>query len=315
MPKRHWLHCAAVGGSIVVLCIGLSNEGHAQGNAATQPEQPQQQQQAPAPPPVVQQPVTQSNYHTVTCERPKDHNEADLCEQRRQAKAAEDNVWWLEFQTYLGMFGATLVICSLVLSGWAAVAAARAAEASARSVGIAREEADIARNQFSLTHRPRLRVRKVIVPQMTEGEGIAIEAEIANVGDTKAILKHASYAIEIPRDKARLHSPEPEHLGAASSDKLHFIEAGGHLILRLKTSLVYRDEKRFQPEHIIAVRGELLYSNVFPGNPFDIEAKARFEPTVRKTAFERFFHDRSTRTKISRFRKCDPVDPEYEYED
>src|SRR4051812_42953896 len=76
-----------------------------------------------------QSPAVASPY-TVNCERPKDHNEADLCELRRQAKAAEDSVWW----TRTGFYA---VVVSLLFTGWAAFAAARAATAADKSVRIA----------------------------------------------------------------------------------------------------------------------------------------------------------------------------------
>ena len=133
MPKGDWLHRIAIGG-ILVACLVLTRESEAQGNPPAKPAQTQQQQPAPAPPSVIQQPVSQPAHYTADCQRPKDHEEADLCEQRRQAQAAEDSVWWAKAQTFLGVFGAALVILSLFFTGWAAIAASRAAKAAEAAV-------------------------------------------------------------------------------------------------------------------------------------------------------------------------------------
>jgi hypothetical protein len=92
---------------VVLSCAGLAFDASAQ------------KQQTPSDP----------GYYTVNCDRPKDHEAADLCEQRRQAQAAEDSVWW----TRVGFFA---VVASLFFTGWAAFAAMRAAKAADKSVNI-----------------------------------------------------------------------------------------------------------------------------------------------------------------------------------
>ncbi|SEP14896.1 hypothetical protein SAMN02990966_04115 [Rhodospirillales bacterium URHD0017] len=72
--------------------------------------------------------------YAVNCERPADHDAADLCEQRRQAQAAEDAVFWAR----VGFFA---VAVSLAFTGWAAVAAGRAAVAAESSVKISSQNA------------------------------------------------------------------------------------------------------------------------------------------------------------------------------
>lgn len=117
----------------------LAGEGRAQSDPAPQPAQSQQQQGAPAP--TAQQQVPDPGYYTASCERPKNHDEADLCEQQRQAQAAEDSVQWLAFQTKLGIGGFGAVVLSLIFTGWAAVAAGRAAKAAEAGVAVASESA------------------------------------------------------------------------------------------------------------------------------------------------------------------------------
>ena len=77
-------------------------------------QQPRLQQSAPAPPLPAPQKILDLGSYTANCERPKDHDEADLCEQRRQAQAAEDAVWWTRFQTCLGILGMAGVVGTLI---------------------------------------------------------------------------------------------------------------------------------------------------------------------------------------------------------
>lgn len=142
MPKGNRMHRSALGGFVAVcLCFCLSSEGSTQGNTPAQPAPAEQQQPASPPPPAVQKPVLEPARYTVSCENPKDHDDADLCEQRRQAQAAEDAVWWVRFQTYLGILGAVLVLCSLWFTAVAALAASKAATATEKAVTLARETA------------------------------------------------------------------------------------------------------------------------------------------------------------------------------
>lgn len=135
MPFRDRLHNAAVRGCLIAAISFLSAcEGYAQDNAATPAQQPQQQETAPPQPSRIQEQVAEPEYYKADCERPKDHDAADLCEQRRMAKAAEDAVWWSRLQTWLGGIGFIAVIGTLIFSGIAAKAASRSASAAERAL-------------------------------------------------------------------------------------------------------------------------------------------------------------------------------------
>ena len=65
------------------------------------------------------------NWNTANCALPQSHDEADLCEQKRMAKAAEDSLYWTSAQAWIGGGGAVLVFFSLIFAGIAAFAASR----------------------------------------------------------------------------------------------------------------------------------------------------------------------------------------------
>jgi hypothetical protein len=64
-------------------------------------------------------------------DKSQSREDADLCKQRRMAKAAEDAVWLAPFQAIFSSLGFGAVVFSLFFTGWAAVAALGAALCSA----------------------------------------------------------------------------------------------------------------------------------------------------------------------------------------
>jgi len=77
---------------------------------------------------------SEPNIYLPDCGQPKDHNQADLCEQMRMAKATEDavNVAWKQYVvSILGLAG---LIATVWFTGRAAVAASRSAQAAERAL-------------------------------------------------------------------------------------------------------------------------------------------------------------------------------------
>ena len=119
----------------------------------------------------------ETDWKKVECAEPKGHDEADLCEQRRMSQAAEDAASWAAFQSKLGIAGFAAVLLSLIFTGWAAVAAGRAAKAAESAVDVTR---DAAARQLS----PYVHVRSATF-QWDNG-GIKIVVECFNSGQTPA---------------------------------------------------------------------------------------------------------------------------------
>lgn len=89
---------------------------------------------APIPFNVTKEPGT----YTADCQNPKDHEEADLCQQWRAAKAAEKAADLAETQAYWNWLQLVGVFAT-VAAAWAAVIAARAAQIS---VAVAQDTAN-----------------------------------------------------------------------------------------------------------------------------------------------------------------------------
>ncbi len=75
-----------------------------------------------------------SSAYTVRCDPPRDHDEADLCEQRRMAAAAETSVSWLNPQTLIGIAQAIGLVLTIILTVVATKAASRAAQAAEATI-------------------------------------------------------------------------------------------------------------------------------------------------------------------------------------
>ena len=139
MLGRNWLHHFAIRGCLAAsLCGLLSGPCEAQGDNAAPAAQPQQQQPKTEPTPL---PITQQaekkpdpDYFKRSCDHPKQREDDDLCQQVRMAQAAEEAVYWAEWQTKIGIGGLIGVALSLIFSGWASFAAARAAKAAERAI-------------------------------------------------------------------------------------------------------------------------------------------------------------------------------------
>jgi hypothetical protein len=183
MSKRYRLHCAAVGGVVVAL---LAGDGYGQSRTPAPATQPQQQQPRAAPPPPANNRQVEAKVYQPECNRPADKDEAEFCEQRRSADAAQQQViWareqaiWTERQSYIGAFGLLGVVVSLILSAWAAIAASRAAIAADKAVAVA---ADTARRQL----RAYINVESVTLDQFEIGKPVTVVVSAPNNGQTPA---------------------------------------------------------------------------------------------------------------------------------
>lgn len=129
MFSRDWLATCTVWGCVIAALLLSAGTGYSQNTPSVEAQRPSLQQQA-ASPAVVQASNGQGEAYKSDCTKPKDHDAADICEQRRMAKAAEDAVWWARLQTWLGGFGFAAVLLTLVFTGIATRAASRQASLS-----------------------------------------------------------------------------------------------------------------------------------------------------------------------------------------
>jgi hypothetical protein len=155
MSFRNWLQrlrdrCVwAVFALLMGFVLGaslFSEQNQERGNAAKRGQTEQHQaNQARFPPttqptdPVVTLPEDQKAHapkYDPVCNDPKDREDANLCEQRRMSKAAEESVGLARIQAWIAAFGVVLVGLSVAFAGWAAWAASQSAEAAAKSVDI-----------------------------------------------------------------------------------------------------------------------------------------------------------------------------------
>ena len=119
---------------VALMLTFSSTDGRAQDNSSVPPKQTQTPPPASAPRLVVQPQITDLSYYKIICDKPKDHDAADLCEQRRMAQAAEDSVWWARLQTWIGIFGAGGLAITLIFTALATKVASRQVKLSRRAL-------------------------------------------------------------------------------------------------------------------------------------------------------------------------------------
>lgn len=145
MSCRYWLYNFAIGGILVAAVLVLlfwsgQTDNRYQQSGASPPQQAQQNATAdPALAMVGAEGTVETDWNSPKCGQPKSHDEADLCEQRRMAKAAEDSVLLSKIQIILGVTGAALLFWTLYYSRRATVATAHAAEAAHPANKLSRE--------------------------------------------------------------------------------------------------------------------------------------------------------------------------------
>jgi len=145
-PKSHWLHRIAVGG-ILVACLGFASFAlRAQNKVQQKPPTPPAAQAEPKPasqplPVTITGPVrlereqtVEPDWNKLKCGDAKSHDEADLCEQRKMAKSAEETVQLNWIQIGLGIGGFVALIFTLHLNRRATNAAVAATAAVERNM-------------------------------------------------------------------------------------------------------------------------------------------------------------------------------------
>lgn len=187
MSFGNWLHNIATRGCLIAaFFLGVAAcERHAgaqdQPKDNTQAQQPQTQQNIPdqSRPPAIEQPnpaVTaeeqkpKTKVYQYKCDTPPERDDADVCEQRRMAVAAER-------QLVVNIVGAVFLLGTLIFTGWAALAAARGANAAADTVHAMR---NAERAYFF-----------VLPPSLRNWQEAAYEAETDEVGILDVTLEIA----------------------------------------------------------------------------------------------------------------------------
>jgi hypothetical protein len=188
------LHYLAARGCLTAIIIfaALAGECGAQPNSPGADQKANSEQSAasksraapaikqPQAVPITEQQKPDSPAYDPHCENPKNHEDADLCEQRRMSQAAIDAVWWASFQSKLGILGFVAVLLSLFFTGWAAKAAADAAKFAERAV-----HSDRAWLHFHAAQIAEV-TEKLVVDGVSYTEGLVILLHFKNSGRSPA---------------------------------------------------------------------------------------------------------------------------------
>jgi len=134
------------------------------------------------------------------CANPQSHDEADLCEQRRSANAAEDVVFLNKIQIALGVVGAAFLFWTLYLTRVSARATVDAANASAKMAKAlpALERAYLFEkvSDLDLAWFNDADLEERLLMGLRTHDGPASGFAFVNHGKTPAIIKSIAYGIE-----------------------------------------------------------------------------------------------------------------------
>jgi len=141
MPKRYRLLHLAVGGCLALFGWALAQEHQrAEASEAAHAQEAKQDPLAAAIARAVEQ-DNKTDWSRPKCTKPESHDEADLCQQIRMAKAAEDVLWINKLQLFFGGIGILFVVINLMYARRAAEAAGVAATAAIQAAQAAGDQA------------------------------------------------------------------------------------------------------------------------------------------------------------------------------
>ena len=188
MSGGNRLYCVALGGCLVWLILAglvwpsLAQEAKSPSKAAAQTEQPDAKEPeavkspAAAPPEQEEPPPAVEGQHGQGANY---YSEADLEAQRRMAVATEELTELTGNQIVIGGIEIVLLVAAVILTAWAAIAASRAAKASAETVAAMRRSE---RAYVTMSHRP------PGLDLLARMGFAAFEVEIKNHGRTPATV-------------------------------------------------------------------------------------------------------------------------------
>ncbi len=164
-------------------------------------------------------------------------------------------------------------------------------------VDILLKQKEIARQQFIAEYRPRLRVRKIRMYPLQDNQPIKLNYEIVNVGGTRARIVRNEITIRIEDPKPNLDS-----ISDAKEVAIGREISGGEALL-----VAAEFETRY--DHIWCLSGP---RKVAPErmSVFGMIQYLDDNGIQRRTGFAQKFVGTN-----GRFRRLDPVDADYEYED
>lgn len=328
MSKRYWLYGSAIGGAVGLLFVAALVWCFAN---AFWPDDPGSHDPHPIPSqiqyleahldadclalnaaPRVSDPNPKETEDCRDKEAAQKYNHASLVQSIRASNAALYSAYIVYLQTCIGIVGAILVVLTLLASAggaWAAAVAARGTINAARST---KDSVDLARHQISLSHRPKIRVRKVRMHPTTKGKPIVIEAEIVNVGDGNADVFFIDYRVVREKIDGAAGSGAL-HLSGGELRRVYMMAPGTSCVTAIPTDLMWRDNFEGAP-HGFTVSGQVSYRDTFIGKPDDHTGMSAFRAVERRTSFHRFYKVREADGGV-RFAVTEKSDPECEYED
>lgn len=179
--NRKWLPALAIMALFGAACLNAA--------ASPPPDKAEQQSQAPeaddsveAPPSSVPEvKLIEPDWSNPNCEKPQDDKEADLCQQRRMADAAEETLIWNKVVAGTGIATAILLIYTIALTR--------------RSVKTADQSVSIARDSAERQLRAYVSAKGITITAFAAGQPPAITLQIHNSGETPAIAVNARVAI------------------------------------------------------------------------------------------------------------------------
>ena len=130
LAVRGWLVAA-----LILACPLLSHADEPKRAGGVGSDPPGEQADPPQPgSPLAKEQRPNARYYKSLCKRPAGERDLDLCLQWRMAEAAKKQAKWAQRQFWATVAAIGALVLTVFFTGWAAIAAARAANAATKSV-------------------------------------------------------------------------------------------------------------------------------------------------------------------------------------
>jgi hypothetical protein len=196
MPKGYRLLQLALGGWLAFGLPALSQQD--QQAKPSEPTQAEQQKKRPLTELLSRllQKEDEPNWASPKCANPKNHDEADLCQQIRMAEAAEGTLWISKWQLVFGGIGIAFVIVNIVYARRAARAAAVAATGAVDAANATRDSVIETRRIGEAQVRAYLSITRGFLTIMRNTRYPQVIMVIKNTGNSPARRIQLSYRAE-----------------------------------------------------------------------------------------------------------------------
>jgi len=278
VSRRNWLHLIALGGFLAVALFSksvLAKDDNSKHQEETDHASYTIQQASPklGPLPFKRKEPAKTDWANPECNKPKDHDEADLCIQKQMAHTAKNSLFSNYIQIGLGVIGAGLLLWTLRYTKRATDSAVASAKAAQDSASAARAQIAITERNTKLESRAYVHIEEISIPDGNLENDVTIVIKFKNFGNTPA------YRVTVRAGATHNSGREPDFSFSEKSPLYYSLGPGQDHVTTLSYSILLLQLIRhdlLKKGKTFYVFGEVLYFDAFQDQKIEEPRFTRF---------------------------------------